>query len=150
MLSILYYVSNVTVFIIYDIKSNLNLLNLSTSYTDVIVKLLLIFYTLNSYNYGIKLPLLLFFKKNPYNKNIISFNDYTNFLVLYIIFFVYFSFIIVLFTFYKIQNFDLITLYTSLNPLFILFFINIIFIKVKVKKDILLLLLFIPAIFILI
>lgn len=134
----------------YDIKSNLNLLNLSTSYTDVTVKLLLIFYTLNSYNYGIKLPLLLFFKKNPYNKNIISFNDYTNFLVLYIIFFVYFSFIIVLFTFYKIQNFDLITLYTSLNPLFILFFINIIFIKIKVKKDILLLLLFIPAIFILI
>lgn len=119
----------------YNIKNYINDLNFSQSTNNIIFKLVLIFYSLNSYNYGVKIPLLIFFKKYNFTKNIININHLNNYSSIYLLFFIYFIFIITLFCNYELVHFNQIDLNTNLTVLLVFFFLNIIIIKIDFKKD---------------
>jgi hypothetical protein len=118
----------------YAIKTFISGLNLSTYLHYLLISLILTIYTLNSYNYGVKIGFYLLKKKYNF-KLTTSASKITPAMYVYLIFAAYFCIIFILIFNYNLvlvnSSFEFITVYYLL----MLFFINTLYIKLKLNSN---------------
>lgn len=125
----------------YEIKSNVVNMNIPNWLNLTLINLILIFYTLNSYNYAIKVVAYFVTKKNITHSYINNFNKNKDYSCLYIIFLLYFIIIMVMFLQYSIPTYNIALFKYQITFITVLLPLNIIIIKFKlVNKSWLLLL----------